>query len=200
MTENNTIYIEIPPEKPIYAQTLKTLSFNDVDYTPPILDTSMGWGDRLAGFWCTPSAKEYDQLLSSGELVTSALLSIALNELGYPSISMSGANAGITTNNTYNFARIEEIDTQNITDAISDGKIVVVAGFQGVSFKKEVTTLGRGGSDISAVALASALNADRCEIYSDVDGVFSTDPTLVKNVKKIQSLEQIIGHVQRKME
>jgi aspartate kinase len=157
-----------------------------------VVSAMSGETNKLASyanhFSSKPSAKEYDQLLSSGELVTSALLSIALNELGYPSISMSGANAGITTNNTYNFARIEEIDTQNITDAISDGKIVVVAGFQGVSLEGFTSTLGRGGSDLSAVAIAGAIGAELCEIYTDVDGVYTTDPRVEPHAKKIDKI------------
>jgi aspartate kinase len=157
-----------------------------------VVSAMSGETNKLASyanhFSSKPSAKEYDQLLSSGELVTSALLSIALNELGYPSISMSGANAGITTNNTYNFARIEEIDTQNITDAISDGKIVVVAGFQGVSLEGFISTLGRGGSDLSAVAIAGAIGAELCEIYTDVDGVYTTDPRVEPHAKKIDKI------------
>jgi len=111
----------------------------------------------------TPNERELDMLLSSGERVTSALLSIALNELGYKAISMSGREAGIYTTNEYTYARIERIETANMEQAIKNGEIIIVAGFQGVSTEENrVTTLGRGGSDLTAVALAGPLNADIC--------------------------------------
>ncbi len=115
----------------------------------------------------TPNKREMDMLLSSGERVTASLLSIALNEMGYPTISLTGEQAGIKTDSTHTYARIQSIDTSRIDSEIAKGKIVIVAGFQGVTEDNEVTTLGRGGSDLSAVALAGALKADACEIYSD---------------------------------
>ncbi len=133
-----------------------------------------------------PKADEMDMLLSSGERVTSALLSIALNEQGYKTISMSGNQAGIVTDDNHTKARIESIDTKAMKDAIREGKVVVVAGFQGVSnTSNRVTTLGRGGSDLTAVAIAGAMKADVCEIYTDVDGIYTTDPRIVSKASKL---------------
>ncbi|MCR6594734.1 aspartate kinase [Campylobacter insulaenigrae] len=135
-----------------------------------------------------PSGREMDMLLSSGECVTSSLLAIALNEMGLKAIAFSGRNAGIVTDNIYTKARIEFIDTANINKALEDNYIVVVAGFQGVDRMGNVTTLGRGGSDLSAVALAGALKADLCEIYTDVDGVYTTDPRIEPKAKKLDKI------------
>ncbi len=133
----------------------------------------------------TPSKREMDMLLSSGERVTAALLAIALNEMGYKTIALTGRQAGIKTDNAHTYARIESINTQRLRNEINDGNIVIVAGFQGINNDGEVTTLGRGGSDLSAVALAGALNADACEIYSDVDGIYTTDPRIEPKAKKL---------------
>lgn len=135
-----------------------------------------------------PNQREVDMLLSSGERVTSALLSIALNEMGYPTVSMSGRKAGIVTDNVHTKARIEHIDTRVMKDELSKGNIVVIAGFQGVTENGEVSTLGRGGSDLSAVAVAGALGADLCEIYTDVDGVYTTDPRIEPKAKKLDKV------------
>lgn len=136
-----------------------------------------------------PNESEIDMLLSSGERVTSALLSIALNEQGYKATSMSGREAGIVTDSAHTKARIVNIDTTNMKNAISEGKIIVVAGFQGVSVENgRVTTLGRGGSDLTAVALAGALQADLCEIYTDVDGIYTTDPRIEPKAKKLEKI------------
>jgi len=136
-----------------------------------------------------PSESEMDMLLSSGERVTSALLSIALNDQGYPTTSMSGREAGIVTDNAHTKARIESIDTTNMDNAIESGKIIIVAGFQGISIENaRVTTLGRGGSDLTAVALAGALHADLCEIYTDVDGIYTTDPRIEPKAKKLEKI------------
>ena len=135
-----------------------------------------------------PQDRDMDMLLSSGERVTSALLSIALNAKGYPAISLSGRGAGITTDTSATKARIKSIDTKNIDEALKDGKIVVIAGFQGVNEHGQVTTLGRGGSDLSAVAIAGALKADLCEIYTDVDGVYTTDPRIEPSAKKLEKI------------
>lgn len=134
-----------------------------------------------------PNPKELDMLLSSGERVSAALLAMAIQELGGAAISLSGAEAGVITDNFHTRARILNIDTKNIKSLLRDGKIVVVAGFQGISMNSEITTLGRGGSDLSAVALASAL-ACPCEIYSDVDGIYTTDPRIVPMAKKIPQI------------
>ena len=133
----------------------------------------------------TPSKREMDMLLSSGERVTASLLAIALQEMGYKAIAMTGRQAGIKTDESHTYARISSIDTSNIESALKDGNIVIVAGFQGISENGSVTTLGRGGSDLSAVALAGALKADACEIYSDVDGVYTTDPRIEPRAKKL---------------
>ncbi|MCV3508947.1 aspartate kinase [Campylobacter sp. CNRCH_2016_3089] len=135
-----------------------------------------------------PSGREMDMLLSSGERVTSSLLAIALNEMGLKATAFSGRNAGIITDDVYTKARIEHIDTININTALDEGYIVVVAGFQGIDKMGNVTTLGRGGSDLSAVALAGALNADLCEIYTDVDGVYTTDPRIEPKAKKLDKI------------
>ncbi|WP_257911166.1 aspartate kinase [Campylobacter lari] len=135
-----------------------------------------------------PSGREMDMLLSSGERVTSSLLAIALNEMSLKATAFSGRNAGIITDDVYTKARIEHIDTTNINKALDEGYIVVVAGFQGIDKMGNVTTLGRGGSDLSAVALAGALNADLCEIYTDVDGVYTTDPRIEPKAKKLDKI------------
>ncbi|MGP1506420.1 MAG: aspartate kinase [Campylobacter sp.] len=135
-----------------------------------------------------PSKRETDLLLSAGERVTSALLAIALNELGHQAVAFSGRQAGMITDSFHTKARISQIYTPNIENALKDGKIVVVAGFQGVDENGDVTTLGRGGSDLSAVALAGALKADLCEIYTDVDGVYTTDPRIEPKAKKLDKI------------
>lgn len=135
-----------------------------------------------------PNGADMDMLLSSGERVTSALLSISLNELGYKAESFSGRKAGIITNSVFTKARIKHIDTSAIKAALKEGKIVIIAGFQGVNEEGNVTTLGRGGSDLSAVAVAGALSADLCEIYTDVDGVYTTDPRIEPKAKKLDKI------------
>jgi aspartate kinase len=136
-----------------------------------------------------PNPREMDTLLSSGERVTSALLSIALNEQGYKATSMSGREAGIVTDSSHTKARIEKINTENMHEALNDGNVIIVAGFQGIDINKgRVTTLGRGGSDLTAVALAGALKADLCEIYTDVDGIYTTDPRIEPNAKKLEKI------------
>lgn len=135
-----------------------------------------------------PARAEVDMLLSSGERVTASLLAIALTEMGIPAVSMTGRKAGIVTDNIHTKARIEEINPAVMQEAIKEGKIVVVAGFQGVSQDGNVTTLGRGGSDLSAVAVAGALKADLCEIYTDVSGIFTTDPRIEPKAKKLEHI------------
>ncbi len=139
-------------------------------------------------FSTTPNQREVDMLLSSGERVTSALLAIALEAKGYPAVSMSGRKAGIVTDKMHTKARIEHIDTTEMKKEIQAGKIVVIAGFQGITCEGDVTTLGRGGSDLSAVAVAGALKADLCEIYTDVDGVYTTDPRIEPKAKKLEKI------------
>jgi aspartate kinase len=136
----------------------------------------------------TPKQREMDMLLSSGERVTSALLAISLSQIGHPSIAMSGRQAGIRTNKFHTKARIENIDRACIEKELKRGNIVVVAGFQGITEFGEVSTLGRGGSDLSAVAIAGALGADLCEIYTDVDGIYTTDPRIEPKAKKLNMI------------
>ncbi|MFP2924255.1 aspartate kinase [Pyxidicoccus sp. 3LG] len=135
-----------------------------------------------------PPRRELDMLLTCGERISMALLSMALQEMGVPAISFTGSQSGIITNDAHSQARIVEVRPYRIHDELARGKVVIVAGYQGVSYKKEVTTLGRGGSDTTAVALAAALDAEACEIYSDVDGVFSADPRVVPDARKLESL------------
>jgi aspartate kinase len=135
-----------------------------------------------------PARRELDMLLSAGERISMALLSMAIRELGGDAISFTGSQSGIITNDRHVDARIIEVRPFRVEDELSRGKIVVIAGFQGVSYKKEVTTLGRGGSDTTAVAMAAALNAEYCEICSDVDGVYSADPRVVPAARRIGTL------------
>ncbi|BDG37011.1 aspartate kinase [Saccharococcus caldoxylosilyticus] len=135
-----------------------------------------------------PSKREMDMLLSTGEQVSIALLAMALQEKGYKAISLTGWQAGITTEEMHGNARIMNIDTVRIRRYLDEGAIVIVAGFQGVTETGEITTLGRGGSDTTAVALAAALKADKCDIYTDVTGVFTTDPRYVKTARKIKEI------------
>ena len=132
-----------------------------------------------------PPQREVDLLVSSGERVTSALLSIALQEMGYKAIAMTGRQAGIKTDSHHTKARIESIDPTPMKKQIEEGKVVIVAGFQGINENGDVTTLGRGGSDLSAVAIAGALGADVCEIYTDVDGIYTTDPRIEPKAKRL---------------
>ena len=135
-----------------------------------------------------PKRREMDLLLSSGERVTSALLAILLTEMGCETIAMSGRQAGIITDSVHTKARIEHIDKSHIEKELKKGSIVVVAGFQGITEIGEVSTLGRGGSDLSAVAIAGALNANLCEIYTDVDGIYTTDPRIEPKAKKLNQI------------
>ena len=132
--------------------------------------------------------REMDMLLSSGEQIAVAKLSILLNGLGYNAISLTGWQAGILTNNTNQNATIENIDTTRILNELTQRNIVIVTGFQGYNENLDITTLGRGGSDTSAVAIAAALNAKECYIFSDVDGVYTTDPNKIENAKKLSAL------------
>ncbi len=135
-----------------------------------------------------PEKRELDMLLSTGERISMALLCIALNELGIKAISLTGSQSGIITNDRYNDARVIEVRPFRVQDELAKGMVVVIGGFQGVSYKRDITTLGRGGSDTSAVAMAAALNAERCEIYSDVDGVYTADPNMIKEAKHLPEL------------
>lgn len=136
----------------------------------------------------TPSEREMDMLLSTGEGVSIALLAMAIQSQGYDAISYNAIQAGIYTENIHSKARITDIKTDKIKSQLAQGKIVVVAGFQGMTEDYEITTLGRGGSDTSAVALAAALNATRCDIYTDVEGVYTTDPRIVPKASRLEEI------------
>ncbi|CAM3659063.1 aspartate kinase [Paenibacillus lactis] len=135
-----------------------------------------------------PSSREMDMLLSTGEQVSIALLSMALHSLGEQAISLTGWQAGILTESNHGKARIIDIQADRIRNALNQGHIVIIAGFQGATENGEITTIGRGGSDTTAVALAAAIRADLCEIYTDVDGVYSTDPRIVKQARKLKEI------------
>jgi aspartate kinase len=135
-----------------------------------------------------PNEREMDILLSTGERVTTALTAMAVEELGHKAMAFTGRQMGIVTDDVHTKAKIEKINCEKAKKALEDGYIIIVAGFQGVTADENVTTLGRGGSDLSAVAIASALNADICEIYTDVDGVYTTDPNIVPEAKKLKKI------------
>jgi aspartate kinase len=135
-----------------------------------------------------PAPRELDSLLSTGEQVTIGLLAMALEARGVPAKSYTGAQVKILTDSAFNKARIEAIDSANIEADLNSGKVVVVAGFQGVDANGNITTLGRGGSDTTGVALAAALNADECQIYTDVDGVYTTDPRIVPEARRLERI------------
>jgi aspartate kinase len=136
----------------------------------------------------SPDPRELDMLLSVGARVSCALLAMAINDLGTEAVSLTGSQAGIITDEIHGKARIVEVRSRRVGAALDGKRIVLVAGFQGMSEGRDITTLGRGGSDITAVALASALGADACEIYTDVDGVFSADPRLVPTARKLEAV------------
>jgi aspartate kinase len=135
-----------------------------------------------------PDKRELDALVSTGELVSSSLLTMAIHGMGFRAISLSGAQAGIRTDTAYRQARIVKVESQRVVEELEKGNIVVVAGFQGVTEYMDVTTLGRGASDLSAVALAASLKAERCERYTDVDGIYSTDPRLLQEARKLKDI------------
>lgn len=135
-----------------------------------------------------PPERELDMLISTGEQVSVALLAMAIHDLGHDVISFTGAQVGIITDSTHTKAKILKINTKKIEEAISYGKIVIVAGFQGVDLSRDITTLGRGGSDLTAVALAKALGAEICEIYTDVEGVYTADPRTCPDARKLKKL------------
>jgi aspartate kinase len=135
-----------------------------------------------------PNEREMDVLLATGEQTTIALTAIALHSLGVPAISLTGAQAGIVTDGVHTKAKIQNITPRKIHELLNDGQVVIVAGFQGQTIEGQVTTLGRGGSDLTAIALAAALKADLCQIYTDVDGVYTADPRLVPGAKKLEEI------------
>ena len=135
-----------------------------------------------------PSAREMDMLLATGEQISISLLSMALNEIGCHAISLTGWQAGFRTDRAYTTARITRLETERISSELERNRVVVVAGFQGLNKLDDITTLGRGGSDTSAVAIAAALHADRCQIFTDVEGVYTADPRKVRNTRKLQEI------------
>ncbi|QTH44724.1 aspartate kinase [Cohnella sp. LGH] len=151
-------------------------------------DTTDDLIDKASEINANPPAREMDMLLTTGEQISVALLSMAIHKLGHGAKSYTGWQAGIVTEATHGKAKISDISPERIFAALDDGNIVIVAGFQGMSETGEITTLGRGGSDTTAVALAAALKADMCEIYTDVDGIYSTDPRIVKCARKLDEI------------
>ena len=135
-----------------------------------------------------PHPRELDMLLTAGERISMALLSMAINDLGRDAVSFTGSQAGIVTDTRHGKARIVELRAQRVLDALAEGRIAIVAGFQGVSTTSDVTTLGRGGSDTTAVALAAGLGAEACEIYTDVEGVYTADPRIVPSARKLAAV------------
>jgi aspartate kinase len=135
-----------------------------------------------------PPERELDMLVSTGEQVSCALLAMAIHKLGGDAISFTGAQVGITTDDAFTRARIIDINAKRIIEELKAGRIVIVAGFQGVNLKQDITTLGRGGSNLTAVALAKVLDAEVCEMYTDVEGVFTADPRIVKNARKVDRI------------
>ncbi|WP_195571178.1 aspartate kinase [Paenibacillus sp. 1001270B_150601_E10] len=151
-------------------------------------DTTDDLIDKSKMLCDAPPAREMDMLLTTGEQISVALLSMAIHSLGHDAISYTGWQAGFKTDDTHSKARILDIQPDRVKQALDNGKIVIVAGFQGMSDSGEITTLGRGGSDTTAVALAAAIEADVCEIYTDVDGIYSTDPRIVRHARKLKEI------------
>ena len=151
-------------------------------------DTTDGLIELARSVCGDPDPRELDLLLSTGELVSSTLLAMAIRALGYDAISLSGFQAGIWTDTSHGKARIARVDTARVRKELEESKLVIVAGFQGVTEELDVTTLGRGGSDTTAVALAAALGADRCEVYTDVEGIYTADPRVVPDARKIKEI------------
>jgi aspartate kinase len=136
----------------------------------------------------SPEPREMDMLLSTGELISSTLMAMALRELGCDAISLTGAQAGIQTDTAFGKARIAALKPDRIQRELAQGRVVIVAGFQGITEDLDITTLGRGGSDTTAVALAAALHAERCEIYTDVEGIYTADPRIVPEARKLREI------------
>ncbi len=202
-----------PEQKPIIVQKYGGSSVADVEkigrvadrvveakrqgYDVVVVVSAMGKTTdsliRLANDVAAPGVdvprRELDMLVSTGERVSMSLLSIAIQARGEPAISFTGSQSGILTNDRHFDARIIEVRPHRIEDELHRGSVVIIAGYQGMSYKREITTLGRGGSDTTAVALAAALQAERCEIYSDVDGVYSADPRVVSDARHLPELD-----------
>ncbi|MFO7821635.1 MAG: aspartate kinase [Lentisphaeria bacterium] len=150
-----------------------------------VTDRLLGLVDELTS---TPSEREVDMLLATGEQQSVALMAMALHDLGCPAVSLTGAQAGIETDGVHSKARIQNIDPELPEKHLEEGSVVIVAGFQGQTEDEVITTLGRGGSDLTAVAMAAVLKADLCQIFTDVEGVYTTDPRIVKNARKISEI------------
>ncbi len=151
-------------------------------------DTTDELLELASSITANPSRRELDMLMSTGEQISVSLLAMALHELKTDAISFTGGQVGIMTDSSHTRARILTISTHRIQEELKKKKVVIVAGFQGIGPQREITTLGRGGSDLTAVALAKALSADACEIYTDVEGIYTTDPRLAKNARKIRKI------------
>ena len=151
-------------------------------------DTTDDLIEKAAEITHDPSQREMDMLLSTGEQISIALLAMALDSIGTPAISLTGWQAGVRTNRAYTKARLTKLDTERIESELARNRVVVVAGFQGLNRMDDITTLGRGGSDTSAVAIAAALHADRCQIFTDVEGVYTADPRHIKNARKLPEI------------
>jgi len=176
--------------KAVADRVVKTVQKNN--NITVVVSAMSGETDKLIGLAhdisSNPSEREMDLLLSSGERVTASLTAMAIEELGQKAIALTGRQMGILTDTIHTKAKIEKISAERAKKAMKNGYVVVVAGFQGISGSEDVTTLGRGGSDLSAVAIASALKADLCEIYTDVDGVYTTDPNIVPEARKLDRI------------
>jgi len=151
-------------------------------------DTTDEFLEKAAEINSNPSKREMDVLLSAGEQISMSLLAMAIEKLGFPVVSLTGWQAGMNTNSLYGSARIKTIETERIKRELDAKRIVIVAGFQGINKYDDITTLGRGGSDTTAVAIAAALHANVCEIYTDVDGIYTADPRIVKDAKKLENI------------
>lgn len=178
----------------IQAVARRIIKVKESGIDPVVVVSAMsGETNRLLGLAqeidTVPNSRELDMLLSAGEQVSMSLLSIAINQLGHDCVSLTGTQAKIKTDAIHNDATIRNIEVSRIEQFLNDGKIVIVAGFQGVSENDEITTLGRGGSDTTAVALADALKADECQIFTDVDGIYTCDPRVVKNARKLETID-----------
>lgn len=166
----------------------KQKGFDVVVVVSALGDTTDELIELAAKITAEPSEREMDMLLSTGEQISVALLAMAIHKLGKEAISFTGGQVGIITDANHSKARIKKINADNIRSQLKKGKVVIVAGFQGVTPEHDITTLGRGGSDLTAVALATALKADECEIYTDVEGIYTTDPRIVPEAKKINTI------------
>ena len=151
-------------------------------------DTTDDLITKAAEITSDPSHREMDMLLATGEQISISLLAMALQEIGVPSVSLTGWQAGFNTDRAYTKARIKRLNTERVESELARNRVVVVAGFQGLNRSDDITTLGRGGSDTSAVAIAAALHADRCQIFTDVEGVYTADPRKVRNTRKLEEI------------